>query len=161
MFLYTSPTTLFLRRAKLVVRSGRPKGIFEFLMGRARWRPPMEASSFDEWQAPQRPVKNAQHLRRVGVRWGLQASGELVNGRRGPPSALRRVGFRNILGVLSPLSRVGYPAFTQTDDCLGDSAVGTQSSHLVFESCGASRSVLARLMGQEPNGHSGNKKKLT
>ena len=59
------------------------------------------------------------YIWRIVVCLGPQASSELANGVEAPPTAVRRVGVREILDVPSFAVQVGYLASMQTDACSG------------------------------------------
>ena len=117
--------------------------------------------SFEVAEVPDRPgLQNGRGDSGMGVRLVPNASSALGCNMRAPPPATRRVGVREVLDVPSPPGEVGYQASMNTDACLRYSEMGHQSSVTPFESCGAHRSVLTRLMGQASKGRSGSTEEL-
>ena len=69
---------------------------------------------------------------------------------------MRRVGVREIPDIVFFPGQVGYPTSMNTDAGQGSSVTGYEKSQMAFESCGASRSSLVRLMGQDSQGRKKN-----
>ena len=72
-----------------------------------------------------------------------------------PPPALRRVGVREIVDVLSTTGQVGNPSFMNTEASLRYPDIGYQRSGLVSTSFDLGRRAPVRLIGQASKGHTG------
>ena len=83
-----------------------PQRDFRMLNGEGEMGAPPEGSPFAFSQIPPRPVKTGQHFRLFGARLGLNVCWERANSFEVPPPALRRVGGREMLHVLSAPGRV-------------------------------------------------------
>ena len=76
------------------------------------------------------------------------AGGALAHNMQVPPPAMRRVGLRETLDILSIPALAGRKASMNADASLGRAATGFQSYKLAFERCGANRRPLVHLVGQ-------------
>ena len=116
----------------------------------------LQGRDFVVWKIPDRAVCEYRHEYRMGVRLGPTASGKfsqhpLITLENTPPG-IRLSSAWETIPFLSSYQQVGTPPAAYTDAQLGNAVYTYQAGEVAFQ-CGATGSILWRIIGKHSRAH--------
>ena len=136
-----------------------PQEDFRMCNGSMGLETPLVGSDFEVWRIPKQTIcTTRKHHWRVGIRVGDTPSGECTNwitkASQTPPG-LRKINFREAMGILHVPNQIGLPGTQSTDAHLGFCFYTYQSASVALSSWEMRQEILMRAEGTVTRGGEG------